>query len=71
MNKRYNKITNGPIGHTFWLFSSDHNIHKSAAPINDIYWYSESGCKALSMDKFRFVEYNDYINHRIFPFKKE
>lgn len=52
--RRANKLTNGTM------------------PINDVHWtYLEFiKDKVMSMEKFRFVEYEELINQNIKPFKK-
>lgn len=63
----------GILGLGHYLSRKDHNLHSSHIPINMFYWEWRQIIKdhAISMDNFKYVEYSEPINLRLWAFKKD
>jgi len=60
------------LGNGMFLRMKDHKIQRSNVPMNDIYWtyYESLADKAINMDNFKNVEYEDINMLRTKPFKR-
>lgn len=57
-----------------YIRNIDYKIQISSSPMNDFYWIGAIdlfGDQYMRLNYFRYVEYSDPINNRLWPFKKD
>jgi len=73
LNKRIRQLHDTFLGLGSYLRGYETSLHDSGKPINKIYWeplkFKEDGF-SINGDHFRFIEYEDTINMRLWAFKK-
>lgn len=58
------------MGNGMFLRRKDNRIQSSTSPINNIYWVRFGNEKGISMEDFKYVEYEDQAMVSIRPFKR-
>lgn len=72
LNGNYSKIHDVTMGNGVLIRRKDHFIQHGSYPMNNLYWeiYREDGDRAIGVDNFKFVDYEDSNMINIKPFKK-